>query len=220
MKDTRIVLGKKIGMTQVFNKQSRLIPVTVVEAMPCFIAQLKDAHKDGYCAVQLAYGNRREINVSKPIKGHLKNAGLGCCAGFKEFRLENLDGYNVGDPIDFSIFQMGELIDVVGETKGHGFQGVMKRHGFSGGPASHGSMFHRRGGSYGCRQWPGHVWKGRKMPGHDGSLRRTVQNLEIVDLILDKNLLLLKGSFPGANGSVVILRKAKKNKSRMNVVVS
>ncbi|MDR1435475.1 MAG: 50S ribosomal protein L3 [Puniceicoccales bacterium] len=214
MKDRRIVLGEKVGMTQVFDQQNCLIPVTVMKAVPCFVSQLKDEKKDGYKAVQLAYGSRKELNMSNPLKGHLKNVGLKSCEGFREFRVQDLDTYKMGDAIDFSIFQTGELIDVIGKTKGRGFQGVMKRHGFSGGPASHGSMFHRRGGSYGCRQWPGHVYKGRKMPGHDGCLMRTMQNLEIVELILEKNLLLLRGSLPGFNGGLVILRKAKKVKQR------
>jgi large subunit ribosomal protein L3 len=199
-------------MTQIFDAQKCLIPVTVVEAVPCFVAQLKEEKKDGYVAIQLAYGERKEINMSNSIKGHLKKAGLRTCAGLREFRVPDLGAYKVGDAIDFSIFKVGECIDVIGKTKGRGFQGVMKRYNFSGGPASHGSMFHRRGGSYGCRQWPGHVYKGRKMPGHDGFVRRTVQNLEIVELILEKNLLLLGGNLPGANGNLVILRKAKKER--------
>jgi large subunit ribosomal protein L3 len=199
-------------MTQVFDGRRCLISVTVVEAVPCFVAQLKEEGKDGYGAVQLAYGHRRASNVSDPVRGHLKKAGLGSCAGLREFRVADLSPYKLGEAIDFSIFEAGEFIDVVGQTKGRGFQGVMKRYDFSGGPASHGSMFHRRGGSYGCRQWPGHVYKGRKMPGHDGCVMRTVQNLEIVELILEKNLLLLKGGLPGANEGLVVLRKAKKGK--------
>jgi large subunit ribosomal protein L3 len=212
MEDARIVIGRKVGMTQVFDGQRNRVPVTVVEAVPCFIAQLKEEKKDGYGAVQLAYGRRKEVNLSEPVRGHLKKAGLGTCEGFREFRVSDLGAYKVGDAIDFSIFSVGEWIDAIGRTKGRGFQGVMKRHNFSGGPASHGSMFHRRGGSYGCRQWPGHVYKGRKMPGHDGDVMRTVQNLEIIELILEKNLLLLKGNLPGANGGLVVLRKAKKVK--------
>jgi large subunit ribosomal protein L3 len=213
MKDSRIVLGKKVGMTQVFDEDRCLIPVTVVEAVPCVIAQLKAVDGvDGYNAVQLAYGQRKAKNVSDPLLGHIKKANLESCEGGKEFRTEDVGAYKVGDSIDFSIFQIGELIDVIGRTKGKGFQGVMKRYGFGGGPASHGSMFHRRGGSYGCRQWPGHVYKGRKMPGHDGCSMRTVQNLKVIDLIADKGLLLLQGSFPGAKGGLVVLRKAKKVK--------
>ncbi|MDR1366464.1 MAG: 50S ribosomal protein L3 [Puniceicoccales bacterium] len=213
MRDNRIVLGKKVGMTQIFDKNRCLVPVTVVEAVPCAVTQLKIADgDDGYGAVQLAYGQRKAKNVSNSILGHIKKANLESCEGLKEFRATDVSGYKVGDLIDFSIFQVGELIDVIGRTKGKGFQGVMKRYGFGGGPASHGSMFHRRGGSYGCRQWPGHVYKGRKMPGHDGCRMRTIQNLEVVDLITDKGLLLLRGSFPGSNGGLVVLRKAKKIK--------
>ncbi|MDR2806659.1 MAG: 50S ribosomal protein L3 [Puniceicoccales bacterium] len=212
MKDTRIVLGKKIGMTQMFDEQKCLIPITVVEAVPCVVSQLKNEQRDGYNAVQLAYGHRKAWGMSRPLVGHLKNSGLQTCRGFREFRVQDLSHYKIGDVIDFSIFRAGECIDVIGKTKGRGFQGVMKRHGFSGGPAAHGSMFHRRGGSYGCRQWPGHVYKGRKMPGHDGCVMRTIQNLKVMELILEKNLLLLKGSLPGANGEFILLRKAKKVK--------
>ncbi|MDR1906640.1 MAG: 50S ribosomal protein L3 [Puniceicoccales bacterium] len=213
MKDSRIILGKKVGMTQVFDENRCLIPVTVVEAVPCVITQLKTAEgADAYNAVQLGYGQRKAKNISNSVLGHIRKAKMESCEGLREFRTEDMGHYKVGDSIDFSIFQIGELIDVIGRTKGRGFQGVMKRYGFSGGPASHGSMFHRRGGSYGCRQWPGHVYKGRKMPGHDGCSMRTVQNLKVVDLITDKGLLLLQGSLPGANGGLVVLRKAKKAK--------
>jgi large subunit ribosomal protein L3 len=213
MKDSRIVLGKKVGMTQVFDENRCLIPVTVIEALPCVVTQLKCATGgDGYDAVQLAYGNRKAKNVSDPLLGHIGKANLKSCEGLREFRAENVSDYKVGDALNFSIFRVGELIDAIGETKGRGFQGVMKRYDFGGGPASHGSMFHRRGGSYGCRQWPGHVYKGRKMPGHYGCVTRTVQNLEVIDVIEGKGLLLLRGSLPGAKGGLIVLRKAKKAK--------
>ena len=208
MKDTRVVVGLKVGMTQVFDEKNCLIPVTVIETVPGTVSQVKTVDNDGYSAVQIAYGKDKEKHVSKSIQGHLKKNGLDLCRGF--FEVRSVDGVSVGDVIDQSIFEKNEKIDVLGVTKGKGFQGVMKRHGFAGGPASHGSMFHRRGGSYGECQWPGHVYKGRKMPGHDGVKNRTVQNMQIIDIIPDRNLILIKGSVPGFKGGLVMLRKAKK----------
>lgn len=210
MRDNRLLLGEKIGMTQVFGENRELVPVTVVKIFPLFVSQIKEVSRDGYSAIQVAYGERKIKNVSDAILGHLRAAGLESCCGFREFRVEDSEGYSLGDRLDSSMFSVGEFIDVIGETKGHGFQGVMRRHGFSGGPAGHGSMFHRRGGSFGCREWPGRVYKGRKMPGHDGSAMRTVQNLRIVDILSDESVILLGGSVPGYKGGMVILRKAKK----------
>lgn len=211
MRDNRLLLAEKIGMTQVFTEDRELVPVTVVKVFPGVVSQLKTQDRDGYVAVQFAYGNGKTQNMSKAARGHLKGTGLEACRGFKEFRLESLDGYQLGQVIDENIFSNGELIDVIGETKGHGFQGVMKRHGFSGGPAAHGSMFHRRGGSFGCREWPGKVYKGRKMPGHDGDVTCTIQNLRIVDILQDQHIMLLSGSLPGCKGGLVVIRKAKKS---------
>lgn len=212
MRDHRLVLGKKVGMTQVFTEGRCLVPVTVVEVLPSVVSQIRTPERDGYSAIQLAYGERKVKNLSKGVLGHLKLSAKESCEGLKEFRVDDVSGYELGASIDSSIFSVGERIDVIGQTKGHGFQGVVKRHGFSGGPAGHGSMFHRRGGSYGCREWPGKVWKGRKMPGHDGSAMRTVQNLEIVDIVSDRNIVLIQGSLPGYNGGLVVLRKAAKAK--------
>lgn len=208
MKDTRVVVGLKVGMTQVFDEKNRLIPVTVLETFDGTVSQIKTVENDGYAAVQIAYGKDKEKHLSKAVIGHLKKNNLDLCRGFFEIRSE--ESYQIGDVISQSIFEKNEKIDVIGVTKGKGFQGVMKRHGFAGGPASHGSMFHRRGGSYGQCQWPGHVYKGRKMPGHDGVNNRTVQNLQVVDMIPEKNLVLVKGSVPGFKGGLVMLRKAKK----------
>lgn len=212
MRDNRLLLGKKVGMTQVFGENRELIPVTVVKVLPSFVSQIKEVGRDGYSAIQIAYGVRKVRNVSCTVLGHLKKASLESCCGLKEFRVEKSAGYSLGDRLDSSIFSAGEFIDVIGETKGHGFQGVMKRHGFSGGPAGHGSMFHRRGGSFGCREWPGRVYKGRKMPGRDGSAMRTVQNLRIVDILPEESVILLSGSVPGYKGGVIMLRKAKKTR--------
>lgn len=208
MKDTRVVVGLKVGMTQVFDEKNRLIPVTVLETFDGTVSQIKTVENDGYAAVQIAYGKDKEKHLSKAVIGHLKKNNLDLCRGFFEIRSE--ENYQIGDVISQSIFEKNEKIDIIGVTKGKGFQGVMKRHGFAGGPASHGSMFHRRGGSYGQCQWPGHVYKGRKMPGHDGVNNRTVQNLQVIDMIPEKNLVLVKGSVPGFKGGLVMLRKAKK----------
>lgn len=208
MKDTRVVVGLKVGMTQVFDEKNRLIPVTVLETFDGTVSQIKTIDNDGYSAVQIAYGKDKEKHLSKAVIGHLRKNNLDLCRGFFEIRSDV--NYQIGDVIDQSIFEKNEKIDIVGVTKGKGFQGVMKRHGFAGGPASHGSMFHRRGGSYGQCQWPGHVYKGRKMPGHDGVNNRTVQNLQVVDMIPERNLVLVKGSVPGFKGGLVMLRKAKK----------
>jgi len=208
-----LLIGKKVGMTQVYDSGNNLVPVTVVEAGPCPVVQVKNAETDGYQAVQIGYGPQKEHRVSKPLQGHYKKAGVENCSELREFRAEDTEEeFKVGDVLTVSRFKEDEKVDVIGVGKGRGFQGVMKRWDFSGGPASHGSMFHRRGGSYGQCQWPGEVHKGKKMPGHMGSKRRTVQNLRVVKVIEDKNLILIKGSFPGANGQTVYIRPAIKRK--------
>ncbi|MFU8847354.1 MAG: 50S ribosomal protein L3 [Opitutales bacterium] len=206
------LLGKKIGMTQVFDEENRLIPVTVIEAGPCPVTQVKSVEKDGYDAVQIGYRAQKEHRLSKAALGHFKKAGVEPVAELQEFRTNGDTGFNVGDTLTVEKFEEGQKIDVIGTSKGRGFQGVVKRYGFAGGPASHGSMFHRRGGSYGMCQWPGHVIKGKKMPGHMGDVRRTVQNLQIVKVVAEKNLILIKGSIPGSRGSLVTIRTAVKNK--------
>jgi large subunit ribosomal protein L3 len=209
------LLGKKIGMTQVFGEDNRLHPVTVVQVGPCPITQIKTIENDGYNAVQIGFGEQKESRLSKAEVEHLKKANVAPLSHLKEFRVEDISGLNVGDVLTVSSFQDGELIDVVGVTKGRGFQGVMKRYGFSGGPASHGSMFHRRGGSFGMRQTPGRIFKNKKMPGHMGDVRCTVQNLEIIKVIPEKHILLIKGSLPGGNGSLLSVRTAKKRKKKV-----
>jgi large subunit ribosomal protein L3 len=206
------LLGKKIGMTQVFDENNRLIPVTVIEAGPCPVTQVKSDENDGYSAVQIGFRPQKEHRLSKAALGHFKKAGVEPLAELREFRVEGEGELNVGDVLTVEKFEAGQKIDVIGTTKGRGFQGVVKRWGFHGGPASHGSMFHRRGGSYGMCQWPGHVIKGKKMPGHMGDKQRTVQNLTIVKVLADKNLILVKGSIPGSRGSLVTVRTAVKNK--------
>ncbi len=206
------LLGKKIGMTQVFDDANRLIPVTVIEAGPCPVVQVKSTEKDGYDAIQIGFRQQKEHRLSKAALGHFKKAGVDPVAELSEIRTNGEANVNVGDVLTVEGFAAGEKIDVIGTSKGRGFQGVVKRYGFGGGPASHGSMFHRRGGSYGMCQWPGHVIKGKKMPGRMGNAQRTVQNLEVVKVIADKNLLLIKGSIPGARGGLVTVRTAIKTK--------
>ncbi len=207
------LLGKKIGMTQVFDENNRLVPVTVIEAGPCPVTQVKTSEKDGYSAVQIGFRAQKEHRLSKAALGHFKKAGVEPLAELREFRVENEGELNVGDVLTVEKFEAGQKIDVIGTSKGRGFQGVVKRYGFAGGPASHGSMFHRRGGSYGMCQWPGHVIKGKKMPGHMGDVQRTVQNLTVVKVLADKNLILVKGSIPGSRGSLVSVRTAVKSKT-------
>ncbi|MDR0351057.1 MAG: 50S ribosomal protein L3 [Puniceicoccales bacterium] len=212
MKDKTLILGRKIGMTQVFIESGKLIPVTVIQAGPCYVSQIKTEIRDGYSAIQIAFEQKKQSNITKPLLGHFSKNNLSVGSVICEFRTNGDSAYQIGDIIDMSIFSKGEKVDVIGTSKGRGFQGVMKRYGFSGGPASHGSMFHRRGGSYGQRQWPGHVYKGRKMPGHAGCDRITIQNLEIVDLKQDRGIILVKGGVPGANDCLVAIRKSQKAK--------
>lgn len=207
------LLGKKLGMTQVYLETGELVPVTVIEAGPCPVLQVKTKEKDGYSALQIGFGSRKEKNTSKAHQGHVKKAGVKPVQSVREIRTDNDSDATCGSTLSVDLFEGEKKIDVIGTTKGRGFQGVVKRWNFSGGPASHGSMFHRRGGSYGMCQWPGKVIKGKKMPGHFGTDRRTVQNLEVVKIIPEKNLILVKGSVPGASGSAVLIRKAVKKKS-------
>jgi large subunit ribosomal protein L3 len=201
-------------MTQMFGEDNRLHPVTVVQVGPCPITQVKTLAKDGYEAVQIGFGPQKASRMSNAELKHLEKAGVEPVSHLKEFRVSDSSGFNVGDVLTVSSFQNGEMIDVIGVSKGRGFQGVMKRFDFAGGPASHGSMFHRRGGSFGMRQTPGHIFKNKKMPGHMGDDRRTVQNLEILKVLPEKNILLIKGSLPGSNGSLVTVRTAKKTRKQ------
>jgi large subunit ribosomal protein L3 len=215
MKEEIGTLGKKIGMTQIFDAEGDLIPVTVVKMRPCRVSEKHTQEKNGYEAIQMVLQGEKSGDVNdKPTVGRLQKAE--CDPQKRVVACRELRGlfsnYPLGSSIDISLFQEGEKVDVVGITKGHGFQGVMKRYGFAGGPASHGAMFHRRGGSYGQRQWPGHVIKGKKMPGHFGVVRRTVQNLRIVKILQEEELLLIQGSFPGIQGATVFVRKTKKGR--------
>src|SRR3954467_4072973 len=205
------LLGKKIGMTQVYDAQNVLVPVSVVEAGPCSVVQVKTVEIDGYHAVQIGFSQKKPKNTAGGEMGHAKKAALDLAPRvLAEVRLSAPATLKVGDIVNATSFTEGQLVDVIGVTKGKGFQGVVKRFLVAGGPASHGSMFPRRIGSVGMRQTPGRVWKNQRMPGHMGSEKRTVQNLRVVKVIADKNLLLVKGAIPGANGDDVIVRTAIK----------
>ena len=209
------LLGKKIGMTQVYDAQNVLVPVTVVEAGPCPVVQIKTIQVDGYNAVQIGFSKQNSKNASKAEKNHAAKAGLEDAPRvLSEVRLTAPSTNKVGDVITVSAFTEGQLVDVTGVTKGKGFQGVVKRFRVGGGPATHGSMFHRRIGSIGMRQTPGRVWKNQAMPGHMGQLQRTLQNLLIVKVLPEKNLILVKGAIPGANGDDVIVRTAIKGQPK------
>ncbi len=205
------ILGKKLGMTQVYDAHNVLVPVTVVEAGPCAVVQVKTVETDGYHAVQIGFAQKKDKNTAAGEIGHARKAGLEHAPRvLAEVRLAAASTLKVGDLVTATSFTEGQLVDVIGVTKGKGFQGVVKRFRVAGGPAAHGSMFHRRIGSVGMRQTPGRVWKNQAMPGHMGSQQRTVQNLRVVKVIAEKNLILVKGAIPGANGDDVIVRTAIK----------
>ncbi|MFP4281690.1 MAG: 50S ribosomal protein L3 [Opitutales bacterium] len=206
------LIGKKIGMTQVYGEDNQLVPVTVIEAGPCPVIQVKTTESDGYNAIQIGYGVKKEKNTSKALLGHLKKAGQKPFAVINEIRLDAAPEQAVGDALTVEAFAEARKVDVIGIVKGRGFQGVVRRYNMDGQPASHGHMMHRRPGSIGMRQTPGHVFKGKKMPGHMGQVRRTVQNLKVVRVDAEKNLILVKGSIPGANGTTVLVRTAVKQK--------
>jgi large subunit ribosomal protein L3 len=202
------IIGKKIGMTQVFADDGRAFPVTVIEAGPCVVVQRKSKDRDGYAAVQLGLvESRKTKRITKPMKGHFDKAGLPPCRVLREFPVAEDAEAAVGDKISVELFAPGDKITVVGTSKGRGFQGVMKRHNFRGGKATHGSMFHRAPGSIGQSAYPSRVIKGMKSPGHMGSDRVTVKNLQVVRVDAANNLLIVRGSVPGAGGSFVVIRK-------------
>lgn len=207
------LLGKKIGMSQVYDDENNVVPVTVVEAGPCPVVQIKTVEKDGYAAVQIGFNpDFKKAPKTKPLKGHCEKHGAQPQAILSEFRITEDGEFETGGCLTVEKFEEGQKIDVIATTKGRGFQGVVKRWNFAGGPDSHGSMFHRRGGSYGLCQWPGHVFKNKKMPGHMGAKSRTTQNLRVVKVLPEQNLILVKGSIPGHNGALVTIRPAKKRK--------
>lgn len=210
------LLGTKLGMTQIFNDAGVKIPVTLIEAGPCCVIQLKTADRDGYVSVQIGYGKRNPKRVKKSERGHSKKANVVPPRILREFKVFKTKGKDeeitLGSLIDVSIFEEGELVDIAGTTKGRGFAGVVKRYNFGGGPASHGSSTHRAPGAIGQCAWPGKVVKGKKMPGHMGNKRRTMQKLKVFKVDVEKNLLIIKGSIPGPNGRVVEIIKSRKAK--------
>ncbi len=206
----KTIIGKKVGMTQIFDEHGKVIPVTVIEAGPCVISQVKSVETDGYNAIQLGFGDVKESKVNKPIKGHFAKANVPAKKHLREFRLDSIEGIKVGDELKADVFAEGEKIDVQGTSKGKGFQGVIKRHGQHRGPMGHGSMYHRRPGSMGATSTPGRVFKGKKLPGHMGRVTVTIQNLDVVKVDLDKNVILVKGSVPGPKGAILKIKSAVK----------
>jgi len=206
------LIGKKIGMTQYYNAEGNVVPVTVVQTGPCVVVQKKESGRDGYSALQVGFGSKKGQRVNKPMQGHMAKAGKGAFEVLKEFRLDDVSKYEVGQEIKVSeLFKVGDRIDVAGISKGHGFTGVIKRWSFAGFPGSHGTHeYFRHGGSIGNRSYPGRVRKGKKMAGHWGDERVSIQNLEVVDIRAEQNLMLIKGAVPGAKQGVVIVRLAAK----------
>ena len=204
------LVGKKIGMTQIFDETGKVIPVTVIEAGPCVVAQVKTTETDGYNAIQLGFGATKPSKMNKPQAGHFTKANLELKKHLREFRLEDVSNYKVGDEVKADVFAEGETVDIQGTTKGKGFQGVIKRHGQSRGPMGHGSMYHRRPGSMGSTSTPGRVFKGKKLPGHMGMQTVTIQNLDVVKVDMDKNVILVKGSVPGVKGAILKIKPSVK----------
>lgn len=206
------ILGKKLGMTQIFTNEGKMIPVTVVEAGPCLVTQLKTTETDGYNAVQIGFGAIKDKHVNKPLKGHFAKAGISPVRFVRELRLSGTPDFSVGQELKADVFSEGELVDVTGISRGKGFAGAIKRHGFARGPRSHGSKSYREPGSIGSRMsgGGGKVFKGKKLPGRMGSAKVTVQRLQIVRADADRNLILIKGAIPGAKGSLVVIRNTVK----------
>lgn len=209
----KAILGKKLGMTQVFTDKGTVVPVTVVEAGPCVVTQKKTVEKDGYNAIQVAFGDIKANKLNKPAQGIFKKAGVDTKQYLKEFKLENVDSYEVGATITCDIFEAGQKVDVTGISKGHGFAGVIKRYGSARIRMSHGAgPCHRFTGSLGASSTPAKVLKGKKMPGRYGNYVTTIQNLDVVKVDADRNIILVKGAIPGTKGGLVILKNAVKVK--------
>ncbi len=201
------IMGKKLGCTRIYNENGEMIPVTVIQAGPCKIVHIRTSEKNGYNAVQMAYNSVPEKKLIKPIGGYYKKLGSDFYGSLKEFRVDELKDVKVNDIVTVEAFKVGELVNVIGRSKGKGFQGVVKRYGFKGGPGSHGSMFHRAPGSIGSNTFPGRVIKNKKLAGRMGHTRITVKHLEVVKLIPEKNIILLKGAVPGSVNSIIDIKK-------------
>lgn len=207
----KAILATKVGMTQIFGENGVLVPVTVLQAGPCVVTQVKTFETDGYNAVQVGYGEIRDVLVNKPRQGHFAKAGVSNKRYLRELKFENAAEYTVGQEIKADIFAQGDKIDAVGTTKGKGFQGAIKRHGLSRGPMGHGSKYHRHAGSNGPATTPGRVFKGKHMPGHMGHVKATVQNLEIVKVDAENNVILVKGAVPGPKKALILLKETVKS---------
>ncbi len=205
---TNGLIGKKLGMTQVYGEGNALIPVTVIEAGPCRVVQVKTPERDGYEAVQLSFGDVKPVRLSKAERGHFKHSQGAPQRHLREFK--KTGEVSVGQVVKADVFKPGDWVDVIGMSKGKGFQGVVKRHHYGGGPETHGSMFHRHPGSIGSSSFPSRVWKNKALPGHLGSERVTVQRLKVIEARPDENLLFVRGAVPGADNGIVVVRKSKK----------
>jgi len=206
----KALVGKKIGMTQIFDETGKVIPVTAIEVGPCTVTQVKTVEQDGYSAVQLGFGDVKESKLTKPELGKFSKTKLIPKKYLREFRLDSVEGMNVGDELKADVFAAGDKVDIQGTSKGKGFQGVIKRWGQSRGPMGHGSMYHRRPGSMGPTSTPGRVFPGKHLPGHMGVQTITIQNLEVIKVDLDKNVILVKGSVPGAKGAILRIKSSVK----------
>ena len=204
------IVGRKVAMTQIFTPEGKVIPVTMVEAGPCTVTQIKTVEKEGYNALQLGFGEAREKRLSKPQRGHFESRGLEPRRHLAEVRVDDPSAYQVGQEITVGVFSRGDRVDITGRSRGKGFAGVVKRHGFGGGPASHGAHFHRAPGAIGACATPSRVFKGSRMPGRMGAERVTVLNLEVVDVKPERNLMLLKGAVPGPDGGLLLIRESVK----------
>ena len=206
----KALIGKKVGMTQICDENGKVIPVTAIEVGPCTVTQIKTVEQDGYTAVQLGYGDVKESKLNKPELGKFKKSNIAPKKYLKEVRLDSIEGIKVGDELKADVFAEGDKVDIQGTSKGKGFQGVIKRWGQSRGPMGHGSMYHRRPGSMGSTSTPGRVYKGKRLPGHMGVQTVTIQNLAVVKVDTDKNVILVKGSVPGAKGSILKIKSSVK----------
>jgi large subunit ribosomal protein L3 len=208
------LIGKKIGMTRIYDDSGRIVPVTVIQAGPCPIVQVKRTEADGYTALQLGFDPIPERKLNRPRLGHFKKHGCPPMRVVREFRVQDVEGRESGATLDVTLFVVGEIVDVIGVSKGRGFAGTMKRHHSSRGPETHGSRYHRRPGSMGGSSDPSRVWKGKKLPGQMGNQRVTMRNLKVVKIDLERNLLLVRGAVPGHSDGYIMVAKSKKESMR------
>ncbi len=208
------IIGRKLGMTTIYDDNGAAVVVTIIEAGPCTVTDIKNEERDGYTAVQLGYGEVKEKHLNKPQIGKFKKQDIKPKKHLKEFRLDDASEYTLGQELKADVFAKGDFIDASSLSKGKGFSGVMKRHNYSGGPMSHGSNFRRRAGSIGCNSYPAKVWKGKGMPGHMGNAKVTIQNLKVVEVRVDDNLIMIEGAIPGAVNAIVKLTDSVKKRNK------